>query len=145
MNCNKFLLINTLWLKVFNTLSLSVSFQRFSAISFSRAVKRSACFDLKWNAKLPEGPFSCDIVFERFYVRYSYFDVKILKFPLFDFACNNINHGSPNFLWQRATLAIAGWLAGKTGQIAVSGVPNRQNYRLIFTVHTYFTNWLRAE
>jgi hypothetical protein len=103
-------------------------------------VKRSVYFDLKQNAKLPESPFSCDILVERFYVRYPYFDEKNLKFKLFDFACNNINHGSPNFLWQRATSAIAGWFAGQTGQIAVSGVPNRQNYCVIFIVYTYFTN-----
>ena len=77
---------------------------------------------------------------ERFCVCYSYFDVKILKFQLFDFACNNVNHGYPNFLWKRATPAIAGWFAGQTGQISVSGIPNRQNCCVIFIVYTYFTN-----
>jgi hypothetical protein len=77
---------------------------------------------------------------ERLCVRYSYFDVKILKFQLFDFACNGVNHGYPNFLWQSTTTAIAGQFTGQTGQISVSGIPNRQNYCVFYLVHTYFTN-----
>ena len=106
--------------KALNTLSF---FCFFSAIfNIPRAVKRSVYFDLKQNAKLPESPFSCDFVVEGFCVRYSYFDAKILKFLLFDIACKNINHGSSNVLWQRATPAIAGWFVDQTGQFAVSGI-----------------------
>jgi hypothetical protein len=60
-------------------------------------VKLSVYFDLKQNAKLPASPFSCDIVVERICVSYSYFDVKMLIFQLFDFVSNSINHESPNF------------------------------------------------
>jgi hypothetical protein len=50
------------------------------------------------------------------------------------------DHGSPNFLWQRATYVIVDWYAICTWKITLNGIPNRLNYCVIFILYTSFTN-----
>lgn len=59
---------------------------------------------------------------------------------------DHLNHGRPNFLWQRATSVTGGWFAGKRGQTNASGVPDglKLNYCVVSMLYTCLQMWPRA-
>lgn len=55
--------------------------------------------------------------------------------------CFPIKHGRSTFFWQRTTIVIADWFAGrKWEKKSVTGIPNRLNGRGICIIYAYFTN-----